>query len=656
MKILRVDPPAAIRCGRLPLAAALLVIAGCAGREDDAATEAARVAVPPDAEAPPWLEARAEEQRQAVAAAGLADFRFTDRRQESGIDFHHRIVHDAGKTYKSVHYDHGNALAAADVDGDGRVDLFFVNQVGPSELWRNLGGGRFENVTAGSGIVIGDRIGVAASFADLDNDGDPDLYVTTVRDGNLLFENDGSGRFTEVSAGSGVDHRGHSSAALFFDYDRDGLLDLFLANVGQYTGDEVREVTVDGTTYRFYDGFGDAFGGHLKPERAEPSRLYRNLGGLRFEDVTEAVGLDDRGWTGDAIAFDGNGDGWPDLYVLDMQGHDGYWENQQGRRFVDRSRELFPETPWGSMGVVQLDYDHDGRMELYVTDMHSDMSHEVPPAEEKLKSTMHWPESFLLSGGRSIFGNAFFAAANGGFVDRSDDVGAETYWPWGVSAGDLDADGYEDLFVTGGMGYPFRYGINSVLLNRRGEGFVDAEFALGVEPRAGGRTATHFFDLDCDGADAEHELCQVREGMVEVWSTLSSRSSVIFDLDGDGDLDIVTNDFNSPPMVLVSDLAERRPVRFLTIELEGTTSNRSGIGAVVRVRAGGRTATRVHDGKSGYLAQSLLPLYFGLGDAESVEAVEVTWPSGREQLIEAPAIGPDGRLVIREAEEATAER
>ena len=113
---------------------------------------------------------------------------------------------------------------------------------------------------------------------------------------------------------------------------------------------------------------------------------------------------------------------------------------------------------------------------------------------------------------------------------------------------------------------------------------------------------------------------------------LGSRSSAIFDLDGDGDLDIVTNDFNSPPMVLVSDLSQRRPVRWIAIALTGNTSNRDGLGAVVRVHAGGRVYTKVHDGKSGYLSQSALPLYFGLGDAEKIESVEVDWPSGRKQV------------------------
>lgn len=113
----------------------------------------------------------------------------------------------------------------------------------------------------------------------------------------------------------------------------------------------------------------------------------------------------------------------------------------------------------------------------------------------------------------------------------------------------------------------------------------------------------------------------------------SSRSSVIFDLDNDGDLDIVTNDFNSEPQVLVSNLAERKKIRWIKILLEGTNSNRNGLGATVRVRANGQTYTKYNDGKSGYLAQSVLPLYFGLGDVAKVDEVEVDWPSGRKQVL-----------------------
>ena len=294
---------------------------------------------------------------------------------ESGITFRHRIVDDAGKTYKAVHYDHGNGLAIADVDGDGLSDIYFVNQVGGNQLWKNVGGGRFQDITAAAGVAVPGKISVAASFADIDNDGDADLYVTTVRGGNMLFDNDGQGRFRDISAASGLNYVGHSSGAVFFDYDRDGRLDLFLVNVGRYTTD-----TVGGDGYKYYVGFDDAFSGHLKPDRAEPSILYRNEGGNRFVDVSTADGSasTSRG-RATPSAVDVNDDGWPDLYVLNMQGDDQYYENVGGKSFVRKSREVFPRTSWGAMGIKVFDFNNDGRLDIFVTDMHSDMSDDDRP-------------------------------------------------------------------------------------------------------------------------------------------------------------------------------------------------------------------------------------------------------------------------------------
>src|SRR4249919_521698 len=177
------------------------------------------------------LNARARAQRASVDRFKVVyDFQFTDRVKESGITFVHRVV-----------------------DGDGLPDIYFTNQIGGNQLWKNLGGGRFADVTKDAGVALADRISVTASFADVDNDGDEDLFVTTVRGGNVLFLNDGKGHFRDVSKQSGLDY------------------------VGKYTTDEKGRGG-------YYVGFADAFSGHLMPERAERSRLYRNLGGGHFAD------------------------------------------------------------------------------------------------------------------------------------------------------------------------------------------------------------------------------------------------------------------------------------------------------------------------------------------------------------------------------------
>lgn len=266
--------------------------------------------------------------------------------------------------------------------------------------------------------------------------------------------------------------------------------------------------------------------------------------------------------------------------------------------------------------------------------MHSDMSEDIGPEKEKLKADIKFSDAFLQGGANNIFGNAFYQnLGDGKFEEVSDRIGVENYWPWGVSVGDLNADGYLDIFIASSMNYPFRYGINSVLLNNLGQRYLDSEFLLGVEPRRGGRTRIPWFNLDCSGADQAHRMCKNQKGQLTVSGPLGSRSSVIFDLDDDGDLDIVTLDMGSEPQVLISNLSEKQPPHFVKIRLVGKASNRDGLGARVQVVAGSKTYVQDYDGKSGYLAQSSLPLYFGLGEATKIDRIEVLWPSGRKQTL-----------------------
>ena len=488
-------------------------------------------------------------------------------------------------------------------------------------------------------------IAVAASFADIDNDGDQDLFVTTVRHGNALFENDGKGRFQDISKTAGLDYTGHSSGAVFFDYDRDGRLDLLPGQRRQVhdRGERDRRLLRRRPRMRFQ--------GHMHPERTETSHPVPEP---RRQPVRGRQPSRPASWTPGGAAtpawLDVNADGWPDLYVLNMQGSDHLWLNEGGARFRDATARYFPATPWGAMGVKSFDYDGDGRLDLFITDMHSDMFVNVPPEDwasenRKADSTPMSPAFFPRGKQGYIFGNALFANRGGGrYADVSDSVGAENYWPWGPSVDDLNADGWDDIFIASSMNFPHRYGINSVLLNERGSHFLRSEFLLGIEPRAGGVTEKVWFVLDCNGADGSNPFCAAcrqsgakieecramdAQGRLALKGTLGTRSTVMFDLDGDGDLDIVTNEFNAPPQVLVSDLSTRRQVRFLQIQLRGTVSNRQGIGAVVTVTLpDGRKIVKVADGKSGYLSQSDAPLYFGLGDADHANGIEVRMAVG----------------------------
>jgi hypothetical protein len=589
------------------------------------------------------LESNRQKQIQGAAKWKVFhNFQFADHYESSGINFTQTPVDDAAKDYKAVHYDHGNGMAVADVDNDGKLDIFFVNQIGGNQMWRGLGNGKFEDITATAGVALADKVCVGASFADIDNDGLEDLFVTTVRMGNVLFKNLGGGKFRDMTAESGLNAEAaaHSSGAVFFDFNNDGLVDLFVANVGVYTKEEKGHGG-------FFLGREDAFQGWRYPDRSEESRLFQNLGGGKFKDVSKESGLEHFGWSGDATFCDLNQDGFPDLYVLSMSGDDKYYENQGGKRFVEKTRGYFPKTSWGAMGVKFFDFNLDGQMDLYVTDMHSDMStaqtkagnRDFSPAFEKIKSepwcSIDWnPADYARAVTNNILGNSFYQnQGKGKFAEVSEKIGAETYWPWGISVADFNADGYEDVFVTAGMGYPLRYSVNSFLLNENGQRFVDSEYVLGVEPRKNNRIEKESFTLDCSGADKKHPLCYHKKGLVTILGATSSRSSAAVDVDDDGDLDLIVSEWNDHPQVLISNLAEKKKINWLKVKLTGSTSNRDGLGATVQVHCGGKILTRYQDGKSGYLSQSSMPMYFGLGDAVTIDRIEVKWPSGKKQVL-----------------------
>jgi hypothetical protein len=328
-----------------------------------------------------------------------------------------------------------------------------------------------------------------------------------------------------------------------------------------------------------------------------------------------------------------------------MSGKNAYNRNHSGKAFADATWKTFGRTPWGAMGLKFFDADQDGRQDLFITDMHSDMNTvqlQISTTNrteqfEKLKSEAwcssewvknQWPGAST----NFIFGNAFYRNGGDGFREVSEAVGAETYWPWGISAGDINADGFEDVFVTAGMGYPLRYGINSLLLNEGGKRFLQSEFVLGVEPRPQNKVLIDYFTMDCDGEDKGHPFCQGKGGKVIVQASTSSRSSLFADLDDDGDLDLVVNNMNDVPLVLKSDLSQRA-VKHLKVRLRGTVSNRDGLGTTVKVITPERTLTQFHDGKSGHLGQSSMPLYFGLGDSARITRVEALWPSGAKQVV-----------------------
>jgi hypothetical protein len=602
----------------------------------------------------PWHKSRGL--RVAACAAGLAviviagrftffrtpaeehrETPFRDAAEEAGLTWQmHFLPNEQGETFRINLYDHGCGLAVGDFDGDGREDIYFCNQLGPNALYRNNGDGTFTDVATAAGVALGDRICVAATWVDYLNEGRQSLFVTSTRGGNVLFRNLGNGKFQDVTRAAGLEHVGHSQTGVFFDFDNDGYLDLFLTNTAEWTSD-----TFDKQS-RYWVGKGD-FGGVIHSKK-EYNRLYRNNGDGTFTDVTEKAGLKGLGWAGDAVPFDYDGDGKIDLFVTNMFGRCQLYRNNGDGTFTDVTMKVLGPTPWGALGAKAFDAGNSGRLDLYVVDMHSDMwmgadfdhkSHAMALEYEKTRFPNRYGPLALRDprlvererelgqevGFKSeevVFGNAFYRNDGGGkFTERSGKADLETFWPWGVAVGDLDNDGYEDVFIPSGMGYPFYYWPNYLLMNQGDGTFRNRASAMGVEPPGHGR----FLPQRINGRPA------VR----------SSRCAVTGDFRGAGLLDVVVNNFNDRPYYFKNQMPRKNYVQFRLRGAGAPRTNRDAIGAVVRLYRGKEVMTRQVPSACGYLSHSSRTLHFGLGDQAEIDRVEITWPSGARQTISNPA-------------------
>ena len=553
---------------------------------------------------------------------------FHDVCAEAGIKFKmHFLPGEQGEKFKINLYDHGCGLAVGDYDGDGDDDIYFCNQLGPNGLYRNDGDFHFTDVTDESGpIALDDRICVAATFSDYDNDGDQDLFVTSTRGGNVLFRNEGSGRFSDVTKEAGVQLIAHSQSAAFFDYDNDGDQDLLVLNTAKFTLDVYVE------DQHYYEGA--AGWDELRSSPKEKHVFYRNEGNGTFTDVTVEAGLSGEGWGGDVAVFDADNDGRLDLLITNMFERAQLYLNTAEAKFKAVGPKTLDRVSIGGVGARAFDIDNDGLLDALIVDMHSDMwmrpdfdprkvverkKYRLPNSMDELEAGAPDPDAlrhFEQERPGSVLGNTLFHNLGGGRFDEiSDKAGLETFWPWGAATGDFDNDGYVDVFIPSGMGYPFFYWPNCLMMNQGDSTFVDRSRNRGIEPPRDGR----FLPDEIGGRPAPR----------------SSRAAVTSDFDGDGRLDLLVNNFNDRPFCYRNEFPRQNYVAF---RLRGTRSNRDAIGALVTLHFGDQKLVRQVDPAGGFMSHSSKTMHFGLGGREQIDRLEIRWPNGTVQTLDPPEI------------------
>ena len=550
---------------------------------------------------------------------------FTDVGHAAGINFMSRFYpRFLTEPLKFGMIRYGPAgITAADYDSDGLYDLFIPDGV-ESRLFRNRGDGTFEDVTREAGLAGLDGVSVGL-FADYDNDGHKDFFVSRTFTPNQLFHNNGNGTFTDVTARSGIGADCCTTVASWADYDNDGFLDLY---VGRYL-DPRKDIP---TTFYARNG--------------EPNRLYHNNGNGTFTDVTDFAGVGEIGLCLGSVFGDYDDDGYPDLYVVNDFGRNTLYHNTRNGTFTDVTVRSNTLAYGAGMNASFADYDNDGKLDIYVTNIRSEHAWfaEAPTVFRymlnswkqgvwKTDMPLYW-EMFRQSGfgfvgifQQMASGNTLLRnKGDGTFEDVTWKANANPVgWFWGASFADFDNDGWQDIYAADGWVYNDRdTEIELDFLNNVVSRQKDYKTGIFFDPKYFGRTSWH-------GWERNRHLRNNGDGTFTEIGTAAgtdlitnSRGVAVADFWNRGRLDIAVAASTDHHSLLKNNIDNKNS--WLAVELVGTKSNRDAVGARITIEAQGKHQMREVVLGDGYGSQNSLRQYFGLGTNIKVDTLTVRWP------------------------------
>jgi hypothetical protein len=552
---------------------------------------------------------------------------------ETGIEFKNTITEsDSLNILNHPYLYNGAGVGIGDFNQDGKPDIYFAGNMVPGKLFLNKGGLAFKDVTSTAGVSGEGRWCTGVSVVDINNDGRMDLYVCASfknnpsQRRNMLYINQGLNKdsiptFKESAQAYGLQDTGYSTQAIFFDYNHDGFLDMYLLTnfLGKETPVAYRPKLTDGSA-------------------ENNDRLYRNNGNGTFTNVTKEAGILLEGFGNSVSVADINNDGWPDIYVgNDFISNDILYINNKNGTFTNRSSEYFKHTGWSVMGSDLVDINNDGLADL--------VSLEMLPEENLRKKTMLVGDNYItyINNNKFKYDHQYIrnvlqlnqgqvAGGNPQFSEIAYMAGIyQTDWSWTPLVTDFDNDGYRDMVITNGYPRDVTDLDHALYTNDQGRTVKENTTLAAADSFPVVKTASYAF------RNKGGYMFNDESKNWGITKPTFSTGGVYADLDNDGDMDLVINNINDDAFIyentLNSTAKADKNYNYLKVALEGDDKNKGGIGAIIRIYYQGKQQVYDQQPCRGYMSTVDALAHFGLGAATHIDSLRIRWADGQTQLL-----------------------